>query len=144
MRGKTSAICIAAGLFLAGASFAQAPAGAPTGSTGQCKDGSYWSGPTKKGACHGHQGVQTWYGAAASPAPAAAPAAASNAKSAVPAPAAAAAPGGGPGQVWVNTKTKVYHCQSDRWYGKTKDGSYMTEAAATAAGFHAEHGKACH
>ncbi len=53
------------------------------------------------------------------------------------------APGGGPGQVWVNTTSHVYHCQGDRYYGNTKRGSYMTEAAAKAAGDRPDHGRAC-
>jgi len=56
---------------------------------------------------------------------------------------AALAPGGGPGQVWVNSSSKVYHCQGDRYYGKTKRGEYMTEVAAKAAGAQGVGGKAC-
>jgi hypothetical protein len=46
------------------------------------------------------------------------------------------APGGGDGKVWVNTNTKVFHKEGDPWYGKTKHGSYMTEADAVKGGFH--------
>ncbi len=41
------------------------------------------------------------------------------------------------GMVWVNKETKVYHKQGDRWYGRTKQGAYMTEAAAIQAGYRA-------
>ena len=41
-----------------------------------------------------------------------------------------------PGMVWANEKSKVYHKEGDRWYGKTKTGKWMTEADAKKAGFH--------
>ena len=55
----------------------------------------------------------------------------------------AQAPGGGAGKVWANDTSKVYHCEADKYYGKTKHGEYLTEADAKAKGFRAEHGKAC-
>jgi hypothetical protein len=141
---NTSALLL--GLFVSAGCFAAAPPDAPAGATGQCKDGTYYTGAEKKGACKGHKGVKEWYAEApaaktetkSTAAKSAAPPAATTATASSP-PAA----GGGPGQVWVNTKSKVYHCQGDKYYGKTKQGEYMTEAAAKAAGNHPDHGKAC-
>lgn len=36
--------------------------------------------------------------------------------------------------VWVNTKSKIYHYQGTHNYGHTKEGAYMCEADARAAG----------
>ena len=159
---------VLAGLLFCAASHAAAPADAPAGANGVCKDGTYSTAADKKGACRGHKGVKEWYAAAApaasvapaaapapkaapapataaAPAPTAAPTAAPAApvKKAMPAPATTAAPGGGPGMVWANDSTKVYHCSDDRWYGKTKAGTYMSEADAKAKGYHGARGKSC-
>lgn len=137
-----------------------AQATAPAGSTGQCKDGTYTTTASKSGACRGHKGVKNWFAASAAPAAkhaaaakAAPAAAAMPSKPATPAapamatksskPAVAQAPGGGPGMVWVNTSSKVYHCPGSQFYGKTKQGSYMSEADAKAKGFRADASKPC-
>ena len=137
------------------------PAGAPAGTTVECKDGSFAAPEAKSGACSGHKGIKTWYGKADAKAASVAPAvetqsakvsstnvAPSTGKAsktpAVQDPSQmAAAPGGGAGKVWVNESSKVYHCEGDRYYGKTKRGEYMTEADAKAKGARAAYKKTC-
>jgi len=165
MKTAIRLMAVAAGLL--GTQLALGQATPPAGSTGICKDGTYSTAASKQGACRGHQGVKEWYSAAApaAAAPAAAatkpaPAPKAAAPAPAPAPAATAAPaaksspsakaaampqaaGGGPGLVWVNTSSNVYHCYGSDYYGKTKAGSYMSEADAKAKGAHPDHGKAC-
>ena len=49
-------------------------------------------------------------------------------------PNATPAPGGGHGMVWVNTESHIYHKEGSRFYGKTKQGKYMSEANAIKEG----------
>ena len=133
--------------------FAQAPAGA----TGKCKDGTYSTAAKKSGACSGHKGVDTWYAptgaqsTAPTPSAPATPNAGSTAggkTATTPAPSQQTAgkpqaQGGGPGMVWVNTSSKVYHCPGTEYYGKTKQGKYLSESDAVAMGARPDHGKAC-
>ena len=46
----------------------------------------------------------------------------------------APAPGGGTGKVWVNTDSHIYHKEGSRFYGRTKQGKYMSEADAMKEG----------
>jgi hypothetical protein len=117
--------------------------GTPSTVTAACKDGTTFSGSSKRGACSGHGGVKSWDTNAA--AATAAPATSANT---APSPAkngtvATAKPAGGVGQVWVNTDSKVYHCSGSRWYGKTKQGEYMSEQAAKTGGFRPADNKTC-
>jgi len=47
-------------------------------------------------------------------------------------------------KVWVNKTSKIYHCPTSRYYGKTKSGEYMTQKEAQDAGNKPAGGKACH
>lgn len=138
---KSLPYALAATCLFAGLAFAQAPAG----SSGSCKDGTYTTAASKRGACSGHGGVKDWFAdqkaaPARNPSVATAPAATAEDTGKL---RATAAPGGSRGQVWVNTAAKVYHCPGDQWYGKTEKGAYKSEAAAKAEGDRAAGNKAC-
>ncbi len=57
-----SRVVLLSSSLLAAVALAQAPVGAPVGSTGLCADGTYFSGKEKAAACKGHQGIEVWWG----------------------------------------------------------------------------------
>lgn len=148
---KNFFVILAASAAFASQAFAQTqattPAAAPKPSpsaaapdaaaTPKCKDGSAPVDQSTHG-CRGHGGMMS-NASSAKMASGATPAASTASKMAP----VQMAPGGGDGKVWVNSASKVYHCEGDKYYGKTKKGEYMAEADAKAKGFHGEHGKAC-
>ena len=125
------------------------PQASNPGVSGVCKDGSASHAMMRMGACARHGGVQVWYGrnAASATTPVAVPSPSTPVstppRSTSPTMPAQTRAGGGAGMVWVNPRSKVYHCSKDKWYGKTKQGEYMTQADASAKGFRPEHGKVC-
>jgi hypothetical protein len=46
-------------------------------------------------------------------------------------------------KVWVNTRSGVYHCPTSEYYGKTKQGEFMSEAEAQKNGYLPVGGKTC-
>ena len=99
MRRRVSAAAVLAAVlaFAAPAFFANLAAqssAAPSGATAQCKDGTYSTAKSKRGACSGHGGIGTWL-ADAKPQPAPAPTA-STAETAKPAAQPEARPGDAP------------------------------------------------
>lgn len=138
-------IAVLAAALMAAPVFAQEAPAAAGSMTVHCKDGTTQTVSTTKGACHGHKGIDKSASKSASGAAASSTPAAASKSKAMPEPAAAPAAGGGAGQVWVNTgsKTKTYHCQGSKWYGKTKQGKYMSAADAQAAGYHAAKNEKC-
>jgi micrococcal nuclease len=91
-------------------------------------------------------GNRAAYGRACGPVPAST-SAAEAAAPAPPAPSAATKAGvqrtEGSVKVWVNISSRVYHCPGARYYGNTKNGTYMSESEAQSRGYRAAYGRAC-
>ena len=133
-----SVSCLGGALLLAGSVPAAAQA-KPNNATAQCKDGSYSQAKTERGACSGHGGVGTWYGAAkAEPAKGKDPGSAAKTEARTTAPAAkagtpnaTAAPAGTTGRCQDGTFTKA---KTERGACSGHGGvATWTGAAATAA-----------
>lgn len=65
MEVRALLLSVALVLSLAGTSLGYAQP--PSGATGECKDGTYTSATTERGACSDHGGVKRWYGTGNTP-----------------------------------------------------------------------------
>jgi hypothetical protein len=90
---------------------------APSDATAKCNDGTFSTSASRQGACSSHGGVAQWLTQTS-----------------------ASATGS---RVWVNTSSGVYHCPGSRYYGGTKQGKYMTETEARAAGHRPASNRSC-
>ena len=135
-------LCLAGALLLPATVLAQ-PAGQVAAT---CKDGTAFSGATRRGACRGHGGVQSWSDTgdpstpattdttAAPSSPAAAPAPRQPRSSVTEAQSSAGISCPGDKVVWVNTRSHIYHFEGERYFGHTKSGKFMCERAADSEG----------
>ena len=46
-------------------------------------------------------------------------------------------------KVWVNTRSRTYHCPGTTWYGNTQEGEYMTQKEAQDKGYRPAADRAC-
>lgn len=46
-------------------------------------------------------------------------------------------------QVWVNVRSRIYHCPDSDQYGRTQRGAYLTEGEAQARGYRPRGGRRC-
>ena len=46
-------------------------------------------------------------------------------------------------EVWANSKSHVYDCEGDRWYGRTKKGFFIEEVDAISRGYRVANNNRC-
>lgn len=133
MHKVASRITFLAAILITQLCWAQAPAGAPAGTTALCKDGSYVSGSSKQGACRGHKGIKEWYGSGAQGAsskPSAAPT--------TPKPATTTAPSGATGLCndgsYTTVATKPGACRGHKGVKEWFASASAATAKASASG----------